>query len=403
MRNRRRVTRLLVRLGCFAVAVVLLWPASFWPESSKFIVTASPFVAVCSFIATGVFKASAIVGMLIAAIAVFRKRWFCRYICPTGLLQDGVFRVGIRKRAWWVGCPPVGRYIVIATVAGAIFGYPLLLWMDPLALFSSAFSIRTPLQIPDMVLSAAGLIILFLLAFTSGDLWCSRICPLGATQELLTEGRLFFRKKRLRSNSLEVGAAGQGVAAARRTFLAVAAGIGIGLLAKRTGNSQYEMAPIRPPGSIGEDTFSGLCVRCGNCVRACPSHIIHPDTGQARITGLLAPVIRYEKEYCLENCNACTHVCPSGALQSLSLEQKHHHILGEALVDGKVCFLVQGKSDCDVCVRSCPFDAVQIYWDDDLYVAYPNVDFGKCNGCGACQVYCPTGNVKAIKVWKTEG
>ena len=124
-------------------------------------------------------------------------------------------------------------------------------------------------------------------------------------------------------------------------------------------------------------------------------------TGQAGIAGLLAPVVRYEKEYCLEDCNACTQFCPSGALQDLNLEQKNKYVIGETLLDASLCYLVRGVNDCNICVRSCPFDAVQIYWNEDLYVAYPVVDLLKCNGCGTCEAYCPTGETKAIKVWKS--
>ena len=396
MKSRRRLTRLWVRSGCFVLLAVLLWPLSFWPESSKYAVAASPFISICGIFASSTFSAAAAVGVLVAGISVFRKRWFCRYICPTGLLQDGVFSIRKRKSAWGERCPPVGRYLVVATVAGALFGYPLLLWMDPLAIFSSTFSIHTSANIPDAVLSVAPLIFLLLVALIAGDLWCARICPLGATQEFLADLKRLIRKKSPQSKNPEIGAV-----ATRRAFLAIAAGAGFGLLAKKSGRARGGTAPLRPPGSVAEDTFPGLCVRCGNCVRACPSMIIRPDTGQTGIAGFLAPVVRFEKEYCLEDCNACTQVCPSGALQSLSLEQKHHHIIGEALVDGSICFLVQGKNDCDVCVRSCPFDAVEIYWNEELYVAYPNVDPGKCNGCGACEAYCPTGEIKAIRVWKS--
>jgi NAD-dependent dihydropyrimidine dehydrogenase PreA subunit len=50
--------------------------------------------------------------------------------------------------------------------------------------------------------------------------------------------------------------------------------------------------------------------------------------------------------------------------------------------------------------RTCPFDAVHIHWDDRRYVAYPLIDVYKCNGCGACEVACPTEGIKAIRVWK---
>ena len=95
-------------------------------------------------------------------------------------------------------------------------------------------------------------------------------------------------------------------------------------------------------------------------------------------------------------------VCPSGALQELNLKQKHGYVIGEAILNASICYLVQGVNDCNICERSCPFDAIQIYWDDEAYVAFPVVDTLKCNGCGACEAYCPTGKTKAIRVWRMQ-
>jgi MauM/NapG family ferredoxin protein len=298
----------------------------------------------------------------------------------------------------------MGRYVALLTIAGSIVGYPLFLWMDPLVFFNSAFSVYTATNFLSCVFSLMGLTILVLIAVTSGDLWCSRTCPLGGTQELLASIKPILFKSPGKPKTLqpqETGKRGNVFSVTRRTFLAIAAGLGWGFWAGRNSLARSENAPLRPPGAIKEDEFTGQCVRCGNCMRACPSKIIHPDTGHAGIAGLLAPIVRYEKEYCLEECNVCTKVCPSGTLQNLNLKQKHGYVIGEALLDASLCFLVQGVNDCDICVRSCPFDAVQIYWDEDLYVAYPVVDALKCNGCGACEVYCPTGDVKAIRVWKS--
>ena len=128
--------------------------------------------------------------------------------------------------------------------------------------------------------------------------------------------------------------------------------------AQKTGQARSKDVPLRPPGAIDEDEFTGLCIRCGNCVRACPSGIIHPDTGQAGILGFLAPLVRYEREYCNEECNACVKACPSGALQSLNLEQKNKYIIGTASVDTSLC--LWGYSDCNTCIRACPYEAVEV-------------------------------------------
>jgi MauM/NapG family ferredoxin protein len=351
----------------------------------------------------GTFQLGFILGLGFSVMALAKKRWFCRHICPVGLLLDGVAVIGSRKKSWWARCPAIGRYIALVTMAASVIGYPLFLWMDPLAIFNSAFSAHTATNLPSCVFSLMGLTILLLIALTSGDLWCARICPLGGTQELLANIKSILpgnigKPKRLQPK--ETVKVKNTFSATRRTFLTIAAGLGLGFWARRNGLARSENSLLRPPGAIGEDEFTGQCIRCGNCIRACPSKIIHPDTGQAGIAGLLAPVVRYKKEYCREECNACTKVCPSGTLRNLNLKQKHTYVIGKALLNASLCFLVRGVNDCDICVRSCPFDAVQIYWDEDLYVAYPVVDPLKCNGCGACEVYCPTGDVKAIKVWK---
>jgi ferredoxin-type protein NapF len=402
MTGRKRLRRLFVQLACFAAASVLLWPMPSWNGAAGFVARSSPFVAVCSSAALRSMGLGTGIGWIFAVIALFRRRWFCRYTCPTGLLLEGAARVGLQKTSWWNRCPPLGQYAALLTILGAAVGYPMLLWMDPLSIFSSAFDVRTAGDFISGVLAGLLLGILILLSLASGGLWCARVCPLGGMQDVLASAKSWIEsalKGRLKVPA-PAPERGTRLLLARRGVLLGVAGLGTGLWAKQIGAARGEDAPLRPPGAAPENRFAGLCIRCGNCVRVCPSRIIHPDTGQAGVAGLLAPVIRYEKRYCLEDCDACTQVCPSGALQVLDLNRKRLYVIGEALVDGSICLLALGKKDCDACARSCPFDAVRIYWDEELYVAYPIVDAGKCNGCGACEVACPTNDIKAIRVWR---
>ena len=152
---------------------------------------------------------------------------------------------------------------------------------------------------------------------------------------------------------------------------------------KQSAGHRLIIKILRPPGAVEEGVFKGLCLRCGNCMRACPSKIIMPDMGQAGILGFMAPVVGYKKGYCLETCNSCTKVCPSGAIDKMTLARKNKYCIGKAFLNPSLCYMVRGVNDCDICVRSCSYDAVKVYWDEEAYVAFPFIDLQKCNGCGA--------------------
>ncbi len=335
-------------------------------------------------------------GLLFALAAAFNPRYLCRYVCPAGLVLEELGKVGLRRSGWWRRCPLLGKYIAGLTFAGALIGYPVFLWLDPFSIFSSMLSIRTAATVVSGVLSGFTLLVLLVLSVSSGSLWCSRLCPLGGMQDLLALlGSTFWK-----SRAPKPAGSWPRIVMARRIFLGIAAGMGLGFFAGKLSASRGDNAPLRPPGAVREGKFTGLCLRCGNCIRSCPSRIIQPNFELAGITGLFAPEICYRTKYCLEDCCACTRVCPSGAIQPLELEQKKRYVIGEALVDGSLCLLALNRKDCDVCERACPFDAVHTQWDEDRYIAYPVVQTDKCNGCGACEVACPTDPTKAIRVWK---
>ncbi len=392
--------RLYVRLGCFLLATLLLLPFPFWINSSRIFVQSSSFITIGTILAGGTIWVGSILGLAFSVVSLARKRWFCRYICPVGLLLDTVSGVKLPGRIWWKRFPPLGKYIVLITAAGAIFGYPLFLWMDPLAFLNNAFSAYKATGVLSVIVSLSGIVVLLFLTITSGDFWCARICPLGATQDIL--GNIgSFRGNFRKTNGTEsrvTAAPGNAFAATRRMFIAAAAGLGCSLLAQKIGQARSGDAPLRPPGAIREDKFTGLCLRCGNCIRACPSKIIHPDRGQSGVLGFMSPVVQYKTDYCKKECNACTTVCPSGALQRLNLERKNRYIIGKASVDTSLC--LWGVSECHACLKPCPYEAIKVQWNEEAYESFPGVDPAKCNGCGACEAVCPTGDLKAIKVWK---
>jgi ferredoxin-type protein NapF len=172
----------------------------------------------------------------------------------------------------------------------------------------------------------------------------------------------------------------------RRAVLAAAAGAIWAAVARRT---TAEPRPLRPPGAIDEGRFSGACIRCGNCIRACPTRILEPDRGAYGIAGLLAPVVRFARGYCLEDCTRCTEVCPSGAIRPVTLEAKRRVVMGVPYVDMEHCLLGDDR-ECAICRNRCPYEAIALKFSEESYTLEPRVDRSRCPGCGACEAACPT-------------
>jgi ferredoxin-type protein NapF len=322
----------------------------------------------------------------------------------------------------------MGRWIALATLAGACLGYPLVLWLDPLALFSGSFGLRSSAAGSAGWLALAGLAGILVSNVFWPRAWCRRICPLGATQELLVLPLQilkpsFQRRQPITSRSSPTKAEGSqhappltpGATIAdgpmtnrayvgtrglpRRSLLslgadAVATAVGFRLAIIPWSQPEQARRAIRPPGAAGRGQFSWLCVRCGNCVRSCPEQIIHPDDRPGELIGLLAPVIRFDTRYCRETCRRCTEVCPSGAIRPLSLDQKRRTPIGLARVDMTWCLLApeNGERECGICQRACPYGAIEFEFDYATYVSTPRVAAALCTGCGACEVACPGTN-----------
>ncbi len=351
------------------------------------LVALSPLVAVGSAVAARAITFTTLIAVPVLAAALVRRRWFCRWLCPTGLLCEQVGRIGSAAgcRAPRIG--PVGHWLALVTLGGSCLGYPVLLWLDPLAILASFLGIPWSDAFTAAGLaSAAGLSILVVLSLFAPGLWCTRLCPLGATQELLAALPRLGRSKQ------ESGGEG-GWALARRAVLAGGLGAAWAWVARRSGHQP----PIRPPGAIDEPRFRGVCVRCGNCVRACPTKILRADHGEHGWSGLLTPVVQFDPGYCREDCCRCGDACPSGAIARLAPVEKKTACMGLAKIDMDVCLLGDDR-ECSICKNACPYEAIKLVWSEEEYKVVPKVDPARCPGCGACQVACPTSPRKAVVV-----
>ena len=377
---RHRRGRPIVRGICLVAVIVVLVAArqTRWPVV---VPAMSPFIAAGSVLAR-TFSVTASLGLAVGFITLLRARWFCRWVCPLGLCADGVSHMGRRCGRKPAKRLSVGRWIVLLTLAGACLGYPVLLWLDPLAIFSGAFAAG-----PAVI----GLLVILAMSFTWPHIWCSRICPLGAFQDMLSSLARHIRRR------TEDGPAAQrwSLPVARRTVLGIGAGAALASAARLAHRPASR--PLRPPGAIDEPEFLGVCVRCGNCIRACPTHIIEPSLGRHGVASLLTPILQFRENYCLVDCTNCMEVCPSGALVRLSAEGKASRPIGLPQVDMNVCLLAEGR-ECTECRRWCPHEAIRYVWSESEYTLIPQIDPQKCTGCGACEAVCPTKPNKAIVV-----
>ena len=289
-----------------------------------------------------------LVALPVLLIVLVRRRWFCRFVCPTGLLADLVGRLRGPGAARGSKLPPIGQWLALLTLGGAAVGYPLFLWLDPLAIFAGFVHAWGRGMGSAVWLSALGLPLVLLVSLLVPGVWCARLCPLGATQDLLA-----WPGWKLRRRKPDESPPPAAWPLTRRVV--VAGGLGaIGALQCLRWLGRSASQPLRPPGAAGGSQFTGLCVRCGSCARVCPSRILHPDLGEFGADSFLTPVVRYQDEYCLETCQRCTNVCPSGALRPLAADEKLHAAIGLPRVDMSLC-LLGDDHECAICCNACPY------------------------------------------------
>lgn len=154
---------------------------------------------------------------------------------------------------------------------------------------------------------------------------------------------------------------------------------------------------IRPPGAREEDEFLARCIRCGECIRVCLTQGLAPVHFEAGLTGLWTPRLVPRVGYCEYLCTLCTQVCPSDALEPLSEEQKKKEVIGVALIDRTSCLPWAKDEDCNVCEEMCPTapKAIELRGRGRLK---PHVLAELCVGCGICEYACPVEGPAAIRV-----
>lgn len=160
----------------------------------------------------------------------------------------------------------------------------------------------------------------------------------------------------------------------RHVASAVAAGI-ISIPMLRVNGSlagNWNPKLIRPPGALREKEFLSRCIKCGQCMRVCPTNVIQPAGLQAGGEGLWTPVLnfRISTSGCQNNCVACSHVCPTAALRPINVDERMGRkayadkgplCIGMAFVDHGRCLPWAMDTPCIVCQENCPVSPKAIH------------------------------------------
>jgi polyferredoxin len=164
---------------------------------------------------------------------------------------------------------------------------------------------------------------------------------------------------------------------------------------------------LRPPGARENDLLD-KCVRCGECMRACPTSALQPALSESGLEGLWTPLVIPRLGYCDYSCNACGQVCPVQAIPALDLEEKRQQIIGKAYINQNRCIAWSDHKDCIVCEEMCPLPEKAVYLQEAEVkdnqgtvrtIQLPSVDRERCIGCGICEYKCPVNGEAAIRVY----
>ena len=173
---------------------------------------------------------------------------------------------------------------------------------------------------------------------------------------------------------------------------------------------------LRPPGAIAEEDFLKACIKCGLCAEACLNRDSNKDkeTGKARPGTLqmakggdhrmIGTPFFIPTEVPCYMCEdiPCVPVCPSGALDQLSVSNEKGELdidksrMGLAVVHKESCIAFWGIQ-CDACYRACPLldEAITLEYQKNERTGkhaflLPIVNSDICTGCGLCEIACVT-------------
>lgn len=169
---------------------------------------------------------------------------------------------------------------------------------------------------------------------------------------------------------------------------------------------------LRPPGALPESNFQKACIKCGQCVEACPyDSLILATPGDGVPNGTPHYIARDIPCYMCTD-YPCIEKCPSKALttEMITVDKQvsiNNAKMGLAVVHKESCIAYWGIQ-CDACYRACPLmgEAITLEFEKNEYTKKhanlkPVINSEVCTGCGLCEHVCVVERA-AIKVLPLE-
>lgn len=231
---------------------------------------------------------------------------------------------------------------------------------------------------------------------------CYESCPQGALKF-----KFFPKNKETTADMVDI--------TRRKVLISLGAGIAFIPLSRASDKIEKNYNPylIRPPGAIEEKDFLRKCIKCGECMKICPTNALHPALLEGGIEGLWSPILIPRIGYCENTCVLCGYACPTEAIKELTEEEKLGTNgkpgikIGLASIDRGRCLPWALKIPCIVCEEHCPTSPKAIYLEEtiikdrngkEIKLKLPYVDPKLCWGCGICEYKCPVKDKPAIYV-----
>ncbi len=311
--------------------------------------------------------------LVILGLGLLRPRFWCAYLCPSGALLSLASAFSLTRRKVENACTECGRCLCDC----------------PFDAIAPDFSTRSL----DCTLCIS----------------CRDVCPKQSIR-FVSRWNDLNKKSSNKETVIQPFYTRRNVLLGMLSTTGVGVGVAIGLTLER--DEYAESYPVRPPGSIPEVRFRRQCVRCGECLKVCPDHILQPAGFEFGIDGVWTPTVKADFSGCKPFCNNCGQVCPTGAIRELPLSEKRAARLGLAELDIKTCLPHCRREQCGLCFEECAAAGYHAIEYIRIGVQYDNggmpvADSGfltpvilkeKCIGCGLCQARCYAVNVRDKKL-----